>query len=243
MNSLEEERIPSPSQVDEDNTMEMQQLDPLRSQEKPADVDKGESGFLEEGGENSAQELIEAEDEEGAKMARSSAAADQMGDDLEKILNKIPPDWDAAEKYGLANLAYDPSKCTDLYNKESDKFCHCSQQQIPTDEDFYPLCDNFILGELGEGFPILFQLMWYINCLLFLLIFIFFFPTIGLISSAVSKFGDKTAVEEKLSLYSFGALLKYMDPENLVVFKERQDYIIGYCVCLFFGVLITFIFI
>ena len=50
-------------------------------------------------------------------------------------------------------------------------------------------------------------------------------------------------MEEKLSLYSFGALLKYMDPENLVVFEEREDYIIGYCVVLFVGVLITFIFI
>jgi hypothetical protein len=60
--------------------------------------------------------LIEAEDEEGAKMARSSAAADQMGDRMEKILNKIPPDWDVAEKYGQANLAYDPSKCTDPYD-------------------------------------------------------------------------------------------------------------------------------
>jgi len=99
------------------------------------------------------------------------------------------------------------------------------------------------LGELGEGFPILFQLMKYINWLLFLLMFIFFIPTIGLIGSAVAKFGNKADKEEKLSLYSFGALLKYMDPNNLVVFKERQDYIIGYCVCLFFGVLITFIFI
>jgi len=50
-------------------------------------------------------------------------------------------------------------------------------------------------------------------------------------------------MEEKLSLYSFGALLKYMDPENLVVFEEREDYIIGYCVVLFVGVIITFVFI
>jgi len=80
-------------------------------------------------------ELIDIEDEEGAKHAmipapgggeNMAAQSDQMENRMEKILNKIPPDWDVAEKYGLANLAYDPSKCTDPYDMDSDKFCHCS---------------------------------------------------------------------------------------------------------------------
>jgi len=126
---------------------------------------------------------------------------------------------------------------------KSDKFCHCCQHQIPTDEEFYPLDDNFILGELGEGFPILFQLMYYMNWLLFVLIIFFFIPAIALITMAVKKYGDKVTTEEPLSLYSFGAMLKFMDPDNLVVFGERQDYIIGYCVGLAFGICVTFIFI
>lgn len=154
-----------------------------------------------EGGD-SQNDLIQAEDEEGAKHAMipppsgpgnggdMSGQVDQMEDKMEKLLNKIPPDWDVAENYGKANLAYDPSKCTDAYDMNSDKFCHCSQRQIPTEDDFYPLWNNFVLGELGEGFPILFQLMKYINWLLFLLMFIFFIPAIAMISSALSKYGD-----------------------------------------------------
>ena len=46
--------------------------------------------------------------------------------------------------------------------------------------------------------------------------FIFFAPVIGMIQAAVDKYGEKTADEEKLSLYSFGALVKYMDPGSLV---------------------------
>jgi len=169
--------------------------------------------------------------------------ADALEDKIESMLSKIPPNWEVAEAHGKANLAYDPSKCTEPYDMKSDKFCHCCQHQIPTDEEFYPLDDNFILGELGEGFPILFQLMYYMNWLLFVLIIFFFIPAIALITMAVKKYGDKVTTEEPLSLYSFGAMLKFMDPDNLVVFGERQDYIIGYCVGLAFGICVTFIFI
>ena len=75
---------------------------------------------------------------------------------MEKLLNHIPPDWEVAERYGRATLAADPSKLTEAYDPNSDKFCHCSQHQIPTDDDLFPLNDNMILGDLGEGFPILF---------------------------------------------------------------------------------------
>ena len=69
------------------------------------------------------------------------------------------------------------------------------------------------MGELGEGFPILFQLMKYINMLLFTMIIFFFIPAIALIAAAVNHYGaDKTKDEDPLALYSFGAFLKYMDP-------------------------------
>ena len=83
-----------------------------------------------EGGD-SQNDLIQAEDEEGAKHAMipppsgpggggdMSGQVDQMEDKMEKLLNKIPPDWDVAENYGKANLAYDPSKCTDAYDMNS----------------------------------------------------------------------------------------------------------------------------
>lgn len=99
------------------------------------------------------------------------------------------------------------------------------------------------MGELGEGFPILFQLMKYINWMLFLLMFIYFIPCIGMIASAVNRYGDKANKEEPLSMYSFGAMLKFMDPDNLVVFDEREHFIIGYCCVLAFGILVTFFFV
>ena len=88
-----------------------------------------------EGGEdeNSQNILIDAEAEEGGKNALipppggDGAEVDQFENKIEKMLSKIPPDWDLAEKHGLANLAYDPSKCTDPYDMDSDKFCHCCQ--------------------------------------------------------------------------------------------------------------------
>ena len=53
-------------------------------------------------------------------------------------------------------MAYDLSKCYDPYDVNSDRFCHCCQRQIPEEDMFYPLSDNYILGELGEGYPVLF---------------------------------------------------------------------------------------
>ena len=61
-----------------------------------------------------------------------------------------------AQEHGQANLAYDLSKCYDPYDVNSDRFCHCCQRQIPEEDMFYPLSDNYILGELGEGYPVLF---------------------------------------------------------------------------------------
>ena len=170
--------------------------------------------------------------------------ADALESKMEKMLNKIPPDWDLAERHGLATLAYDPSKCTDPYDMNSDQFCHCCQHQVPGEDDFYPLDDNLILGELGDGFPILFQLMKYLNWMLFFMIIFFFIPAIALIAAAVNHFGtENTNAEEKIALYSFGAFLKYMEPDNLVEFKPREGYIIGYCIGLAVGILVTFIFI
>ena len=101
-----------------------------------------------------------------------------FGSKAEKFLNQIPPDWDLAEKHGKANLAYDLSQCSEPYNANSDNFCHCCQKQIPDQSMFYPLGDNYILGELGEGYPVLFQLMKYLNWLLLLMMLTFFIPVI-----------------------------------------------------------------
>ena len=80
----------------------------------------------------------------------------ELEDRQQKILNRIPPIWEDAEKYGKANLAYDPSKCTLNYSPDSEKFCHACHLYVPEEDDFYSLWDNLILGELGEGFPITF---------------------------------------------------------------------------------------
>ena len=79
-----------------------------------------------------------------------------MEDDIEKRLNKIPPNWDDAEKHGKSSLVFDLTKSNEVYSPDAENFCHCCQSQIPTDEDLFPLDDNMCLGDLGEGFPILF---------------------------------------------------------------------------------------
>ena len=50
---------------------------------------------------------------------------DALEGKVEKMLNKIPPIWEDAEKHGKANLAYDPSKCEDIYDPDKENFCHC----------------------------------------------------------------------------------------------------------------------
>lgn len=47
--------------------------------------------------------------------------------------------------------------------------------------------------------------------------------------------------DEKLSLYSFGALIKYSDIGSVVEFEERETYIVAYCGVMAFSILVTFI--
>lgn len=129
----------------------------------------------------------------------------------------------------------------DPYDPDSDAFCHCSQRHIPTDDDFYDLWDNMVLGDLGEGFPLLFQLMKYINWLLFWLCIIYFIPTASIINNTINKLGDNVKNDEKLSMFSFGAMLKCVEPERIVDFPERSDFINNYCVVMFIAVAATMI--
>ena len=58
----------------------------------------------------------------------STSTPEDIGSKIEKMLNQIPPDWDLAERHGTSNLAYDPSKCTEPYDQNSEIFCHCCQR-------------------------------------------------------------------------------------------------------------------
>ena len=53
---------------------------------------------------------------------------------------------------------------------------------------------------------------------------------------------DGTLVDndEKLSLYSFGAMLKCTEPERLVAFAERREYISLYCWVLMMSIILSF---
>ena len=86
-----------------------------------------------------------------------------------------------------------------------------------------------VLGDLGEGYPILFQLMKYVNYLLLGLTIGFYIPAIAFISESVKAYGSKVSNDEDLSLYSFGAMLKCLEPERYVDLAEREDFILAYC--------------
>ena len=156
------------------------------------------------------------------------------------MLSQIPPDWELAKKHGKATLAYHSSKCLDLYDTERDDFCHCCKRHVPSKGEFYPLNDNLILGGLGEGFPIVFQLMKYLNYILFGQLIFYFVPAIALITSAVNKYKEDAGDLDTLGLYSFGALVIYTDPDNLLLFDDRHSYIIGYCFGITAGLIISF---
>ena len=97
------------------------------------------------------------------------------------------------------------------------------------------------LGFLGEGFPILFELIKYIIILLTVLTIFFFVPSSGIIGGALSKCGDKVDDDEPLSAFSFGAFLKCTETEErFVYYEERESYIFAYCLILFFATMIAF---
>lgn len=102
-------------------------------------------------------------------------------------MNTIPPNWELAEEHGMANLAIDASKTNKPYS--DDTHCLCCQKEIPTEDHFYSLFgsgSNTQLGELGEGFPILFQLMKYLTYLLLFFTVIFFIPVSFMIGKMIN---------------------------------------------------------
>jgi len=93
-----------------------------------------------------------------------------------KFLNQIPPNWEKAEAHAKANLVIDDTKTTlNLNDKES--YCVCCQMPYPKDEDFFPLCcDNLVLGALGSGYPLFFELIKYVGYLMIILSVVYFGP-------------------------------------------------------------------
>lgn len=69
----------------------------------------------------------------------------------------------------------------------------------------------------------------------------FFIPAIVFIQIAVDNYGDAAVQEEKISLYSFGALIKYSDPLKYIKFEQRDDFILAYCGLLTFTIIVTFL--
>ena len=69
---------------------------------------------------------------------------------------QIPPDWDKAKKYGKANMCVNNAS-TKLDLNDPSTFCPYSKLPYADDEDLYSITvDNDKLGEIGEGFPVLF---------------------------------------------------------------------------------------
>jgi len=129
------------------------------------------------------------------------------------FLKQIPPDWDAAEKHGRANLVVDSSK-TVLKLDEEGTFCKCCQMPYVEDDQMYSLCsDNGELGELGAGFPLFFQFVKYICILMFILSVTYFLPCAVQMYDAYNKLvqAGLDPVDNIFAVFSFGAFITNTD--------------------------------
>ena len=147
-----------------------------------------------------------------------------------------------AVKHGKATKVYDRSKVSfERFTKTGDR-CASSDQYVPDDSEKYPMCDNMAMRSMGEGFPILFQLMKYLFWLMGLQTIFMAGPMLLCIMQSFSVYGDPMTLDEDSAYqWSFGALLKYMEPDDTFKhFAERRDLIVGYTGALFFGNIISF---
>lgn len=90
--------------------------------------------------------------------------------------------------------------------------------------DLFGAGSNTRLGELGEGFPLLLQLVKYITWLMLFITLIYFLPAAALINSVLSKTKEKAKAQSPLTKFSFGAFLKYSNPfekDTYVSVEER----------------------
>ena len=93
-----------------------------------------------------------------------------------------------------------------------DTFCICCNLPYPTRKSYFPLCiSNMMLGDLGPGFPLLFQFIKYNAILLTILTIIYFLPAMGLIGAAFTKLGPLGGRDNSLSLMSIGVFLRSVD--------------------------------
>ena len=115
-------------------------------------------------------------DKEGDFDALEQKSQIQQVDDIQKFLQQIPPDWEAARKHGRANLVVDSSK-TKIDPSKPETFCKCCQLPYPEDEDYFPFFVPVTeLGVLGPGYPLFFLFMKYIIFYLMFITIIYFCP-------------------------------------------------------------------
>ena len=128
--------------------------------------------------------------------------------------------------HGRASRAVDASKANLPYSE--DTHCQCCQRQIPEYDDMYDLYgegSNTRLGELGEGFPLMLQLVKYITWLLLFLSLIYFVPAAMMIVNVLSKIEEKAKAQSPITKFSFGAFVKFSNPydtDSYVPVETRQ---------------------
>jgi len=88
----------------------------------------------------------------------------------------IPPNWEKAEMHGKANLVLN-AKETKMDPEKPDTYCACCQMPFPEEEHYYGVCtDNKDLGDMGPGYPLMFEFMKMVGGLMFILSIIYFVP-------------------------------------------------------------------
>ena len=155
--------------------------------------------------------------------------------------------------------------------EDPESFCICCQQPYPEDEHFYSVCeDNMKLGDMGPGYPMLFEFMKRVGYLLLILTCTYFIPVMYMIFTiysetdpdslvdrgicpADSTAGAKAARKRKPSIMgiigvmSTGAFVKPgMLAKSTVRFQwfddSRQSFMYISAILVFLGVIISLIY-
>mmetsp|Transcript_17892 Transcript_17892/g.30407 ORF Transcript_17892/g.30407 Transcript_17892/m.30407 type:complete len:217 (+) Transcript_17892:554-1204(+) len=89
--------------------------------------------------------------------------------------------------------------------------------------------ENIELGELGPGFPLFFEFIYYVTILLFILTIVYFLPCCVVMYKAYTKLaeGGLKAMDNVIAIFSFGVFVSHTDEQNIKFypFEDRKQYL------------------
>ena len=154
----------------------------LGNERSGEEVEMTSQKMYHEGGDSVDQTVDDTKSEMLPSKKNDDEEAAVVEDPVWAFMNKMPPDWEAAEKHAEANLVL---KNTTLAFDKPDSYCPCCQMPFPEESNYYPICaENAELWETGEGFPMFFEFIKYLIYLMIFLSLVYFLPCAFLMYNA-----------------------------------------------------------